>query len=137
MDRTKAAWAVIENINQELTNEMPLLLLKKGVFDKHKYWKSWLKKYSKHYIAKYLGLYVHIPFCSQLCSFCACAKNKLSAKKEYLKFLYKSLYMKVSQTILTLRDYRPANIRRFVMAINLSKSVVAIKITSNLRILNF
>jgi hypothetical protein len=55
----------------------------------------------------------------------------------YLKYLYKSLYMKVSQTILMLRDYRLANIRRFVMAINQSKSVVAIKITSNLEILNF
>ena len=55
----------------------------------------------------------------------------------YLKYLYKSLYMKVSQTILMLRDYRLANIRRFVMAINQSKSVVAIKITSNLGILNF
>ena len=55
----------------------------------------------------------------------------------YLKYLYKSLYMKVSQTILMLRDYRLANIRRFVLAIIQSKSVVAIKITSNLGNLSF
>ena len=63
--------------------------------------------------------------------------NENVTKLTYLKYLYKSLYMKVSQTILMLRDYRLANIRRFVMAIKQSKSVVAIKITSNLGILNF
>ena len=69
---------LITKTYRQLNHELPIMLYKPLELDKRTMWHNWLIDESiSTELKKNLSLYIHIPYCTQICSFCYLEKRLL------------------------------------------------------------
>ena len=71
---------LIAKTHGQLNHELPIMFYEPWAADKRALWSAWLADNSvPAALRKTLGLYIHVPYCTQVCSFCYLEKRLLDS----------------------------------------------------------
>ena len=76
ISQAQAKKFLITKTYQQLNHELPIPLYQRSNDNRLSWWRSWLEDPTiPSFLRQKIGMYIHIPYCNQVCSFCYLEKR--------------------------------------------------------------